>query len=98
MEELPMTVIDMPAAAAPARPAVRRTGPFLPALVALEVRKSVSTRSGRFLTAAGALVAPAAMTLAAASSKEAIGDVTGPIAIAGMLTAYVLISLGVLST
>lgn len=85
-------------APAPPRPAVRRTGPSLPRLVVLEARKSVSTRSGRFLTAASALVAPAAMTLAAVASKEAVGDVTGPIAIAGLLTGYVLISLGVLST
>jgi hypothetical protein len=93
-----MTAVAVPATAAPARPAVRRTGPSLFALVVLEVRKSISTRSGRFLTAAGALVAPAAMALAAAASKDAVGDVTGPLAIAGLLTGYVLISLGVLST
>jgi len=80
------------------RPTARRTGPSLPALVGLEVRKSLSTRSGKSLAAASVLLAPAAMAVAAAASTEPIGSATGPIAVMGTLTAYVLLAIGVLST
>jgi ABC-2 type transport system permease protein len=79
------------------RPAVRRTRPSLPTLVGLEVRKSLSTRSGRSVAFAAVLLAPAAMA-AAALSGDAIGSAAGPIGAVGLLTAMVLLALGVLST
>jgi hypothetical protein len=81
-----------------ARPAVRASGPSLSTLVGLEMRKSLSTRSGKSLAAASVLLAPVATTVAAAASTEQLGSVRGPIAVMGLLTAYVLLSLGVLST
>jgi hypothetical protein len=67
-------------------------------MVGLEMRKSLSTRSGKSLAAASVLLAPAGAAIAAASSGEAIGGIAGPIAVMGMLTAVVLIALGVLAT
>ena len=75
----------------------RRTGAGLPTLVGLEIRKSLSTRSGKLLAVAAALFAPAAMAIGG-STGEVIGGAVGPIAVMGMLTGFVLISLGVLST
>lgn len=82
----------------PTSPAVRSTGPSLPALVGIETRKSLSTRSGKALAAASVLLAPASTAIAAAASEEPLGSVAGPIGVMGMLTALVLLSLGVLST
>jgi len=75
----------------------RRTGPSLPTLIGIEIRKSASTRSGRSLVAASMLLGPAAMAVAAATADE-IGSVAGPTGVVGMLTGLVLLSLGVLST
>ena len=86
------TLIDAP------RPVVRSTGASVPSLVELEIRKSLSTRSGKSLAAASMLLAPAAAAVAAASSSEPLGSVTGPLGALGMLTGLVLLSLGVLST
>jgi hypothetical protein len=69
----------------------------MPALVGLEVRKSLSTRSGLALAASSVLLAPAAMVLAGTAGDH-LGGLAGPIAVVGMLTNLVLISLGVLST
>jgi ABC-2 type transport system permease protein len=84
-------------AAVPMRITARRTGPSLPALTALEIRKSLSTRSGRAVAAIAALLGPAAAVLGSAT-----GDGTAPGATAlgliGMLTGLVLLALGVLST
>jgi ABC-2 type transport system permease protein len=77
---------------------VRRTAPSLPTLVGIEMRKSLSTRSGKSLAAASMLLGPAAGAVAAASSSEPLGSVTGPMGALGMLTGLVLLSLGVLST
>jgi len=88
----------LPRTAAVTRPTVRGTGPSLPTLVGLEIRKSLATRSGKSLAAASVLLAPAAMAVVSASAGGEISSVTGPIAVVGMLTAFVLISLGVLST
>lgn len=94
-----MTATITRSTAAPAaRPTVRRTGPSLPTMVGLEVRKSLSTRSGKALAAASVLLAPAAAAVAAASSTEPLGSISGPIAIMGLLTGFVLLSLGVLAT
>jgi hypothetical protein len=82
----------------PDRPTVRRTGSSLPAQVGLEIRKSLSTRSGLALAGTSILLAPAAMAVAASASTGPLDDVTGPIVVTGMLTALVLLALGVLST
>ena len=80
------------------RPTARRTGPSLPAAVGLEVRKSLSTRSGLALVAAATLLAPAAIAIAAGTANQPLDSVVGPLVVTGMLTALVLVSLGVLST
>jgi ABC-2 type transport system permease protein len=77
---------------------VRQTAPSLPLLVGLEIRKSLSTRSGKALAVAAALLAPAGALLASAESSEDLGSITGPLAVMGLLTGYLLISMGVLST
>src|SRR3954452_17713893 len=80
------------------RATVRRTSPSLPTAIWLEVRKSLSTRSGLALVAAAVLIAPAAMAIAAGTSSEVLDSVLGPLVVTGMLSALVLVSLGVLST
>jgi hypothetical protein len=80
------------------RPTARRTGPSLPSAIWLEVRKSLSTRSGKAVVVAAALLGPAAITLAAAMSSEHLDNVLGPLVVTGLLSALVLLSLGVLST
>jgi ABC-2 type transport system permease protein len=86
------------AVASPVRPLVRRTGPSLPAAVGLEVRKSLSTRSGLALVVAATLLAPAAIAVAAGTTNEPLTNVVGPLVVTGMLSALVLVSLGVLAT
>lgn len=88
-----MTTTIIPTPVATARP----TGPSLPVLTGIEIRKAVSARSGRSLVAASMLLAPAATAVAAATADE-IGSVTGPTGVVGMLTGLLLLSLGVLST
>jgi ABC-2 type transport system permease protein len=83
--------------AAPIRPPVRATRPSLPTLVGLEVRKSLSTRSGRSVALAAVLLAPAAMAVASLSG-DAIGSAAGPVGAVGLLSAMLLLALGVLST
>jgi ABC-2 type transport system permease protein len=85
------------AASVPVRPVVREAGPSLPALVGLEIRKSLSTRSGLALAGVSLLLAPAAMTLAGAAGEN-FGGIAGPVAVVGMLSNLVLLALGVLST
>jgi ABC-2 type transport system permease protein len=83
----------------PSRPVVaRRTSASLPTQVGLEIRKSLSTRSGLALAGAAVLIAPAAMAIAAGASSEPLTSVVGPLVVTGMLSALVLISLGVLAT
>jgi hypothetical protein len=83
----------------PSRPVVaRRSSASLPAQVGLEIRKSLSTRSGLALAAVAVLIAPAAMAIAAGASSEPLDSVVGPLVVTGMLSALVLIALGVLST
>jgi hypothetical protein len=78
--------------------AARRSGASLPNQVGLEVRKSLSTRSGVALVAAAALLAPAAMSVAVASAAGPLSSPTGPVVVTGMLSVLVLLALGVLST
>jgi hypothetical protein len=62
------------------------------------VRKSLSTRSGLALVVGGLLLGPAAMAIAAGTANEPLGSAVGPLVVTGMLSALVLVSLGVLST
>src|SRR3954465_3847029 len=80
------------------RPTARRPGPPLPRAVGLEVRKSLSTRSGLAVAVAAALLAPAAVAIAAGAAREPLDNVLGPLVVTGLLSALVLLSLGVLST
>jgi hypothetical protein len=86
------------AVVSPVRPSARRTGSSLPAQVGLEVRKSLSTRSGLALAGSAILIAPAAMAIASGAASEPLDHVVGPLVVGGMLSALVLVSLGVLST
>jgi hypothetical protein len=62
------------------------------------VRKSLSTRSGLAVVVAAVLLAPAAIAIAIGTSAEVLDNVVGPLVVTGLLTALVLVSLGVLST
>ncbi|MGY2067120.1 hypothetical protein [Blastococcus sp. SYSU DS0619] len=79
------------------RSSVRRTAPSLPALAGLEVRKSLSTRSGKSLAVAAALIGPAAMGLLGLTG-ESFPFVDGPLGAVGVMTGLLLLALGVLST
>ena len=76
---------------------VRRTGPSLPVLTGIEIRKAISAPSGRSLAAASMLLAPAATAVVAATPDE-IGSATGPTGVVGMLTGLILLSMGLLCT
>jgi hypothetical protein len=52
-------------------------------VVGLEVRKSLSTRSGMALAAAATLLAPAAMAIAAGTASEPLDNVLGPLVVTG---------------
>ncbi len=80
-----------------AGPSARRTGPSFPALTRLEIRKSLSTCSGKATAALAVGVGPLGVLLATLTSG---GGVVAAIAlgIMGMLIALVLLALGVLST
>ncbi|HEY7814617.1 MAG TPA: hypothetical protein VIC62_15340, partial [Nakamurella sp.] len=80
------------------RTTARRTGSSLSSAVRLEVRKSLSTRSGLALVAAATLLAPAAIAIAAGTANQPLDRVVGPLVVTGMLSALVLVALGVLST
>jgi hypothetical protein len=82
---------------APVRSAVRTTGASPATLVGIEVRKTLSTRSGTALVAASVLLTPAAMALAA-TSGDAIGSAANPIGAIGLLTVVLLLAVGILST
>jgi ABC-2 type transport system permease protein len=82
----------------PVRPTVRRTGPSLFAAIWLEVRKSLSTRSGIAVVVAATTLAPASVAIASATASEHLNNVLGPLVVTGLLSALVLVSLGVLST
>jgi hypothetical protein len=64
----------------------------------LEVRKSLSTRSGIALVVAATALAPAAIAIASGTASAPLDNVLGPLVVTGMLSALVLVSLGVLST
>ncbi|MGY1845145.1 hypothetical protein [Modestobacter sp. SYSU DS0875] len=83
--------------AAPVRPTVRPTRASLPTLVGLELRKTLTTRSGRMLALAAVLAGPAGMALLEATD-DGYPDVTGPFAVVGIMAGLLLLALGVLST
>ena len=91
----------MSATLAPVAPAVgstaRRTGPSFPALTGLEIRKSLSTRSGRTVAVLAAAVGPLGVLLATMTSGSGVAAAMA-LGIMGMLIAVVLLALGVLST
>jgi hypothetical protein len=97
---IPKGIVMTAAVLSPAVPAsqiARPTGPSFATLTGLEIRKSLSTRSGKSVAVASALLAPIGIFLISLSA-----DGTAPgatiLGISGMLTALVLLSLGVLST
>ena len=75
---------------------VRRTGPSLPALVGLEMRKSLSHRSGIAFGASAVLMGPVGLLLAALDAE--FGWVAGPMGVVAMMTGLVMLALGVIST
>lgn len=75
----------------------RRTGPSFPATTGLEMRKSLSTRSGRAVAALALGIGPIGVLLASVNNSGGTPSVM-PLGIVGMLTALVLLALGVLST
>lgn len=81
----------------PARPAVRSGGPSPVSAVRLEIRKSLSTRSGRSVAFASAALTPAVAALLSLTG-DPLDAVRGPIAALGMVTGLILITLGVLAT
>jgi len=83
----------VPAAAVTAR----RSGPSFPALTGLEIRKSLSTRSGKSVAALAALVGPLGVMMATLTNGGGVA-VAMALGIMGMLIALVLLALGVLST
>jgi ABC-2 type transport system permease protein len=85
------------ARAVPTSQVARPTGPSFATLTGLEIRKSLSTRSGKSVAVASALMAPIGIFLI---SLTADGTAPGAtiLGISGMLTALVLLALGVLST
>ena len=75
----------------------RRTGPSFPALAGLEIRKSLSTRSGRTVAGLAVAVGPLGVLLATLTSGGGVAAAMA-LGIMGMLIALVLLALGVLST
>lgn len=75
---------------------VRRTGPPLTSLVGLEMRKSLSHRSGKAFAVAAVLMGPVGLLLAALDAE--FGHAAGPMGVVAMMTGLVLLALGVVST
>lgn len=81
----------------PAAGTLRPGAPSLATLTGIEVRKSLSTRSGKAVGLVSTLIGPLAVFLV---SLEADGAAPGAVVlgVTGMLSALVLLALGVLST
>jgi len=75
---------------------VRRTGPSLTSLTGLEMRKSLSHRSGKAFAVAAVLMGPVGLLLAAMDAE--FGGAAGPMGVNAMMTGLVLLALGVVST
>ena len=82
---------------APLARTTRPAGPSLGALTGVEVRKSLSTRSGKAVAGGAVLLGPVAMLLGSLVDSGAIPAPT-ILGFAAMLTALLLLALGVLST
>jgi ABC-2 type transport system permease protein len=89
-------VLDRPAATAPARRLTERR-PSLARLTRLEIRKSLSTRSGLALTGAAAVLPAGAVGLMMALNDSPPGAAT-MLALLGTLVGMLLIAVGVLAT
>jgi len=76
----------------------RRTGPSFPALTGLEIRKSLSTRSGKTVAGLAVAIGPLGVLIATLTSGAGTVPAAMAIGIMGMLVALVLLALGVLST
>lgn len=76
---------------------IRDRLPSLPRLTNLEIRKSLSTRSGRWV-ASGATLLPAGIVAVVAAFGETPGSVEELLGVMGMLVAVLMLTLGVLST
>jgi ABC-2 type transport system permease protein len=83
--------------AVPASQVARPTGPSFTKLTGLEIRKSLSTRSGKSVAVVSVLLAPIGIFLVSLNADGTAPSAT-ILGISGMLTALVLLSLGVLST
>lgn len=89
-----MTTADL---IAPPAVAVRSAGPSLPRLTALELRKSLSTRSGHVVTMIAYMMAPHMVPVLLANGTP-LGDASAMLAELGKWTGLVLLAIGVLST
>lgn len=89
-------VLDRPATVLPTRPLADRRPP-LGRLIGLEVRKSLSTRSGLALTAAAAVLPAGAVGLMMAL-KDSPPTAATMLALLGTLVSMLLIAVGVLAT
>lgn len=76
----------------------RRTGPSFVELTGIEIRKSLSTRSGKSVAALAVGVGPLGFLIASLTSGAGVVPAAVAIGIMGMLVALVLLALGVLST
>jgi ABC-2 type transport system permease protein len=88
------------ALASPAVPVshlARAEGPSLATLTGLEIRKSLSTRSGKAVAIATVLLVPLGILLVSMSATG-VAPAAIILGIGGMLTALLLLALGVLST
>ena len=89
-------VLDRPAAVLPSRPLADRRPP-LARLIGLEIRKSLSTRSGIALTGAAAVLPAGAVGLMLALN-DAPPNAATMLALLGTLVSMLLIAVGVLAT
>ena len=83
--------------AVPASRTARPTGPSFATLTGLEIRKSLSTRSGKAVATAAAFLAPLGILLVSMAA-DGVAPAAMILGITGMMTALVLLALGVLST
>ena len=91
------STLTVPAVVPAAGPVARRTGPSFATLTGLEIRKSLSTRSGKSVAALAVLVGPLGVLLATMTGGGSVPAAMA-LGIMGMLIALVLLALGVLST
>ena len=92
------TTLTAPAVVPAAGTTARRTGPSLATLTGLEIRKSLSTRSGKSVAALAVAIGPLGVLIASLTSGSGVVPAAVAIGIMGMLVALVLLALGVLST